>query len=301
MAATTTFVLYKATVKPYEDDSYESLKEILDNPLDEYQPMARNGEVFGLEDKVRKTQGIYFGTFCLVQTRELPQKVKFGEEPEDLFDDDDDEVGLGHYTSFFYDSVNDMIGIQSNRNGISANGVAAFFRRNYNIHSILFELVINPADLARLDNLTQVHSFEVSIAKLQDAQAFGKNSKNASFKEFTTIADNTDANVFRLYFGIGYQRNDSLSKRNIRKYLQSIINNQGVSNVTKIEIRGREGDDDNIEVIDLINNKVKFIVTLPRSRYVDRVYTKSLVTKAISGYQTILPELNTYKIKAKGE
>jgi hypothetical protein len=299
MAATTSFLLFKVTIEPYDTDSYETLQEILDDPKDAYTLMAHDGDQFGLDGLVRKTQGLYYGTFCLVQTQELPQKRKIGEEPEDLFDDDDADVGLGHYTSFFYDSANAMICIQSNRSGISANGIAHFFRRNYHIKDILFEFVINPADLARLDGLTQLNSFEISIAKLQDAQAFSKNSTNASFNELVSIADNTQANTFRLYFGIGYQRNDSLVKAKVRRYLQSVINHQENNNVTKIEIRGREGDEENIQVFDLINNKIKLIVKLPRSRYVDRVYTKSLITKAIAEYQGILPELGTYKIKAK--
>ena len=299
MAATTTFLVYKVTIEPHEKDSYESLKEILDDPKRTYRLMAHDGDQFGLDGLVRKTQGLYYGTFCLVQTQELPQKLKIGEEPENLFDGEDADVGLGHYTSFFYDPDNAMICIQSNRNGISANGIAHFFRRNYQIRNILFEFVINPADLARLDGLTQIHSFEVSVAKLQDAQAFGKSSNNASFKELVSIADNTQANTFRLYFGIGYQKNDTLSRGRVRRYLQSLISHKASNNVTKIEIRGREGDEENIQIIDLINNKVKLTVRLPRSRYVDRVYTKNLITKAISEYQDILPDLDTYKIKAK--
>lgn len=299
MSGTTHFLLYRVTIEPSDDDeSFENFKEILDHPRDKYQGMMHSVHKYQLDGIIRKTQGIYYGTFCLIQTSELPTKAKFGEEPEDLLGDDE-EIGLGHYTSFFFDSTNNMIAVQNNPNGISANGIAAFFRRNYEFRDIIFEHVINPDELAKLNNLTQIRSFEISIAKLENGQAFSKDTDSLSFKEVTKMADSTNANVFRLYLGVGYQKENTLSKGGIRKYINSILGKQAANNITKIEIKGREGDEESLEIIDLINNKIRFTVTLPKARSVNRGYVQKLVTSGITEYQKVLPALHSYKIKAK--
>src|SRR6185437_306450 len=282
MSGTTTFMLFRVTVDPHDDDqSYTSLREILDDPLAEYQKMAINGARFELDGPVRRTHGIYYGTFCLIQTQELPPMVKAGGEPRELLAGEDDDTGLGHYTSFFYDPKYEMVGVQQNRNGISANGVAAFFKRNYHIRSILFEVVINPAELARLNNLTEIKSFQISIAKMENASAFSGKSDSMAFRQVTKIADDTNANVFTLQFGVGYQRDATLRKGSVIDYIRSILRKANVTDVTKIEIKGREQDEDSLHVVDLINNKVKLIVTLPRVRQIDRNYNQKIIIKAI--------------------
>lgn len=299
MSGTTHFLLYRVTIEPNDDDdSFENFKQILDTPLETYEGLMFRGNKFQLDGTIRKTQGIYYGTFCLIQTSELPIKAKFGQEPEDLLSDDED-TGLGHYTSFFFDSSNNMIAVQNNRNGISANGIAAFFKRNYIFRDIQFEHVINPAELARLDNLTQIKSFEISIAKLENGAAFSKDTDSLSFKEVTKMADSTKANVFRLYLGVGYEKEDSLLKGGVKQYIRSLLGKQNVNNITKIEVRGRENDEESLEIIDLINNKIRFTVTLPKARSVNRGYVQKLVTSGITEYQKILPDLESFKIKAK--
>ena len=299
MSGTTTFILFRVTIEPKDKDSFQNFQEILDTPLDEYQPMASNGNRFELEGKIRQTQGLYYGTFCLNQTQELPPIVKFGAAPKELLADEDDDTGIGHYTSFFYDPMHQMVGIQNNRNGISANGIAAFFKRNYEMRDILFEFVINPAELARLNNLTEISSFEVSIAKMENGSAFSSNSDSLTFRQATKVADDTNANVFKLFYGVGYQRGATLRKGSVIDYIKSILGKGAVNNITKIEIKGRETDDANMHVIDLINNKIKLIVTLPRARSINASYNQKIITKAIQEYKDIVPELKSYKIKAK--
>lgn len=301
MASTTNFLLFKVTVEPYEndDESYVNLTEMLDDPKPSYEAMTSGGDRFELDGTIRKTHNIYYGTFCLVQTNELPTIVRVGSEPEDLLNGEDDSTGLGHYTSFFYDPSREMIGVQSNRNGISANGIAMFFKRNYYTKAVYFEYVINPAELARLNNITQINSFEISIAKLQNADAFGHANDQVAFKEITAIADSTNANVFRLYFGVGYEKESSLTKSSILKYARSIMRKRQDTNVTKIEVRGREGDEEFIQIIDLINNKIKLVVSLPRTRSANRIYVERIITNVLAEYNNILPDLNNYKVKAK--
>lgn len=292
----TYFHLYKITVEPREDSVYKTFQEILENPPVRPVTMAKNGNPFQIEGNIKKSGNVYTGTFCLIQKKELPTKAQFGKEPELIIDDEDDG-GLGHYTSFMYDSSNDVIAIQANRNGVSANGVASYFRRNYKVKDIALEIIINPDKLEQLLKMTTISSFQVSIARPENA-AFVNSTNKKAFSEMNTIADNTDANVLTLQIGVGYKRDSTLKKQSIFSYVRSLMSKNQTLDVRKIEIKGKEHEEDNVDTLDLITNKVFIPVVYKSPRTINPRFLNSILKQVIEQYAALKPKIDkTYKVK----
>lgn len=295
---TTYFHLYKITVDPREDSVYKTFQEILDNPPVKQVTMAKKGNPFQIEGKIKKIGNIYTGTFCLIQKKELPTKAHFGKEPEQIIDDEDDG-GLGHYTSFIYDSSNDVIAIQANRNGVSSNGIAAFFKRNYKVKDITLEIIINPDKLEQLLKMTTISSFQVSIARPENGAFVNANNKK-SFFEMNTIADNTAANILTLQLGVGYKRDATLKKTSIFSYVRNLLSDNQTLDVRKIEIKGKENDEDNLDTLDLITNKVFIPVVYKSPRTINPRFLNSILKQVIDDYSVLKEKIDkTYKVKRK--
>jgi hypothetical protein len=298
MSNHSTFDLFKISFDN-EDEDVLSFKKILDSPLEKYSKIAKNGNKIDLDGLIKKDGELYFGIFCLLQTTELPPKAKFGKEPTEILSEDDEDTGLGHYTLFIFDPTNEVIIIQRNRNGVSYNGIAYFFQRNYNVRNFEFEILINPAELKQLSKLSVINTFEFSIAKPESSTAFFDNTDSKSMKQIMRVADDTNANVLKIQFGIGYERSSSLKKSSIIDIARSLLKNKK-EDLQKIEIRGRETDESGIEMVDLINNRAKIIVPTPKVRSITRVYLVKIIKKAIEEYRKIKPDLDkVYKVKRK--
>lgn len=297
MSSTTYFYLFKVTVDPKENSEYSSLKEMLENPPSNPIAMAKKGNKFLLDGPVRRIGGLFTGTFCLIQTNELPTKAKFGEEPSDIIGEEEDG-GLGHYTSFIYDSSNDVIGVQSNRNGVSANGIASYFRRNFNVRDISLEVIINPDEIEKLQKMTSISSFAVTIAKPQSGVAFNNRNQPRAIKEMTDVADRTAANTMTLQLSIGYDRNGTLRKGAVSSYVRSLFSREDSLEIRKVEIRGRETDEDNLETIDLVTNKVSIPVAYKTPRSITPRFLRDILRKAVDSYTELKPKIDrTYKVK----
>jgi len=296
----TYFHLYKLTVEPRADSVYTTFTELLNNPPVKPITLAKKGNPFQLEDKINKKNDIYTGTFCLIQKNELPPKAQFGKKPEKILDDEDDG-GLGHYTSFVYDSSNEVIAIQSNRNGINANELAAYFRRNYKVKEIILEIIINPDKLEELNRMTKISSFEVSIAKPQNGSFIGSGSKGKkSIDEINKIADDTNASVVRLSLGIGYSKDSSLKRSSILSYVRNLLSKTQHIDVKKIEVKGKEADNNHIEVLDLVTNKVVIEVKYTAPRSMSPGFLSYILNKVVDEYTNLKPRLDkVYKVKRK--
>ncbi|NLR67404.1 hypothetical protein HGH92_24080 [Chitinophaga varians] len=297
----TRFYMFHVVVTPKVDSEIRSFKEMLDHIPSSTDPMKKNDNKFNLDGDVVKRNGIYRGTFCLSQGNSLPPKVKFGSEPQNLELDEDE--GLGYYTSFFYDSDTQMIMVQYNRNGITANGIASFFKKNFSefIRKIEFKVVINPADLLRLGDFTEIRKVELSIAQIQGGGVLANDGVMRSFNELNSISDKTNANTINITLGMGFasggMRRSAIS--NLLRLLQRA--DQGQGSITKMEVTGKEEDEGAMKVIDFITNKVIIDVSLPRYRHMNPTTLRSIINDAIVQYDLIKPQIATYRVRSRPE
>lgn len=297
MAISTNYYMFQVNIDPYDDSEFRTLKDMLDNmpDVDDRIPLTKNGNKFDIYGVIGKKQSMYFGTFCLVQMNELPPRAKLGEAPVEL--DMDEDEGLGHYTSFVYDSTNNIIMVQSNRNGITANGIAAFFSRNFSVRSIVFDVVINPSDIQRLEAMSEIRNVEISIARVQNGNIFN-NGRKRPISEMQQLGDDTNANILKLTLGVGYDRSATLKKRSILSLVKDLLKFEREGEVQKIIISGKETDESGIEMIDLITNKVIIKVSLPAVRSISEISIQREIDEVIKQYKDRKREVDTvYKVK----
>jgi hypothetical protein len=291
----TKFHLFKLTLEFREDTAYQNFEEILVEDPRVLHILAKNGNPFRLDGKVKKANHLYSGTFCLIQKNELPIKAYLDKDPEKLLDDAD-EGGLGHYTSFLYDSTNNIIAIQFNKNGISANGIISYFIRNYKIKDIILEPIINPDKIEKLLEMSSISSFEISVARPEHFTGF--NNSNKDFGEMNKIADITKASTIKLTVSVGYQKKSSLDKNSIISYVNNLLGRNQALEVKKIEIKGKETDDDNIQTLDLITNKVYIEVNYTSPRSINSSFMNKIIEKVIEEYIILKPDIDKfYKVK----
>ena len=293
--AITHFHLFKLTIEFREDSNFQSFEQLLMAAPDTLHILAKNGNPFRIDGEVKKVNNLYTGTFCLIQKNELPIKAYLDKDPEKLLDDWD-EGGLGHYTSFLYDSTNSIISIQSNKNGVSANGIISYFNRNYKIKDLILEPIINPDNIEKLLQMRSISSFEVSVARPENFNDINK--KNKAISEMHEIADITKASTLKLTVGIGYQKKSSLDKKTIFSYARKFLSQQQEFEVKKIEVRGKENDEDNIQTLDLITNKVSIQINYNPPRSINLIFLGQILEKVIEEYLILKPEIDmTYKVK----
>lgn len=289
--------MFQVTVNPKVNSNIENFKDMLDNIPDVHIPMLKDGDEFDLYGTIKKKGAIYYGTFCLVQTGGLPPKAKRGAVPVPLVLDPDE--GLGHYTSFFFDPTNNIVMVQANRNGITANGVAAFFKRNFTEHirKIEFKVVINPADLTRLRRMSEIKSVTLSIAGLQGGGILANDRVRRSIGELNGIADKTGTSSINLTLSMG-KAGGSLKKAAIFSIFRSINAADQEGSVLKMEVTGSEEGDDTMRVIDFITNKVMIDATYIRPRHFNDSTITAIILDAIDQYDQIRDEISTaYRVR----
>ena len=70
--------------------------------------------------------------------------------------------------------------------------------------------------------------------------------------------------------------------------------------VKKIEIKGKEHDDDNLDTLDLITNKVCIPVIYKSPRTINPRFLNSILKKVVEDYSAMKPKIDkTYKVKRK--
>jgi hypothetical protein len=300
MATSYNFHLYKLTVEFRDNSPFTTFEEMLKNLPANPIPLMKDGNPFGLDGRIAKVGNLYCGTFCLIQKTELPPKITAGGEAEELPIVEDE--GLGHYTGFIYDPTNDCIAIQMTRNGVSPNGLCHYFRRNYNIRDIYIEIVINPTELDKLERLTSINTMLVKIARPERGTIFTRDNQPKAIAEINQLADKTAANVMTIELGIGYFRDASLRKPSILQIVRSLFRNDQPQDVQRIEIRGREGDEQSVQLLDLVQKKVVLKAMFQTVRSINANHLKNILKKVAEQYSDIKRDVDrVYKVKRKND
>lgn len=299
--SSTKFQMFQVKITPKIDSEIASFQNMLDNMPDPRVVMRKDGDDFDLIDGINKRRAIYYGTFCLVQNSDLPPRAKLGETPKDLELDEDE--GLGHYTSFFFDSSNDIILIQYNRNGITASGIAKYFKKNFKteIRKIEFNVVINPSEIERLRRMGEVRSLELSVAGVRGGGILANDGVSRSVGELRSIADKTNADSISIKLTMGHTPG-TLRRNRIAAIFGNLLRADTHGDIKKMEITGKESDEDALETIDFITNKVVVAVALPRSRHFTLATIEKIVKDGIANYNEIKPEIDTvYKVRRNSD
>jgi len=223
----------------------------------------RSGPV-ELVGKIVSENGFFMGTMSHNQMIDLPpvQDMETGEVSQlDL----KETQGLGHYSSFLFDPHLQFIIYESKMTGVTLNAFCRFFELNYNLPEIQTEFVLDPQDIERMSRMDTIKKFHVKIAKNETGDIFG--SKKVGFGQIIDSADDTNSNELEYTIKASRLRDSSLNRTKITNFVRAFSKHIQTEEVTKLEVTGREIEDNASRVIDFVANRVRIKIQVEKQRF----------------------------------
>lgn len=275
------------------DGEIVNLAEVWDLNRTNYGDVLQNGSPISLIE-IKQEGKFIFGTLAHTQMSDLDpvmdSKTKkiIGEIPLE------DTQGLGHFTSFLYDKELSMIVYESRQMGVTLSSFCKFFEKNYQTAPIETEFVLDPQELAKLDKLTLIRKFSVKIAKVENGSIF--HNKKSSFERIIKSADNTNTNT--LEYTITADRGEGLTLNKVKQMTKDLFQYKGSDEVKKLEITGKETEEQAAEVINFVTNQVRVSIKVARERFSQSFTLKEKYALVEDEYMKSRPHLLlAYKLK----
>lgn len=243
-------------------DSPVKFKDLFESLSVNYIPMSKDSKtILRTIDFIDKGDWI-LGAIDNIQMTDLPNQTDVKTQETNPLNIPDTS-GLSFPTCFLYDKELDMVAFESGKNKLTFNNFCAYFEYIHNIKEIQTEIVLDPVDYAKLANINYISKFSVKIVKLQTGTVF--HSKKKAVSNIIKAADDTDNSVLDLTLSSGLSRK-SLKVSTIKNYITSLLSFKDSEEVTKIEINGREENEEHGTVLNFIENKVRFAIDVERKR-----------------------------------
>lgn len=284
------FDVFHVVVEMRENQPQRSFLNLLDNPSVPEIPIGRDGGSFVLNGPIA-TNGIYrTGSFKFIQMTDIPPTGSISGNTFQIPLNQNE--GLAHYTSFFYDTQRGTLMVESTHAGTSSGGIAVYFQRNHqDVKDIKFNMVLDPTNEDKLSRMNIIKKIDIRVARYENGQVF--DSRNRSIKQITDVADSTDTNILEVKMSAGRKRDDSLSLPRTKQLIRSLRGWTSTQEVQKILVTGNDENGDRV-AIDFITDRVKIEVTLPRSRFVSDVTINRKIEAAIEEYNLIRNDLRGF-------
>ncbi len=246
----------------------KKLVDAFNAPPAKYQSIEREDEssVSLLRGKLHSDKnGLVYGTLIHNQKNDIPFTFDDATQVGTPLEIEDGK-GLGYETSFIFDPETCIVMIESVKNGVGIGSFCNFFEKNLNVPGLEYAVVINPSEINKLNSMTSITKFEVKVANLQSGDIFG--GKNVSAKQVMNAADDTNTDILEMVLSVGYNRDSSLSLRTIKAYVRDFLKlkSEDKKELKKLLVSGKEGDDSKTDTIDLIQQRMKDGIWVPRVR-----------------------------------
>lgn len=252
------------------EDAFNTVAEAFTTPPTEFEKTVRSDEssVSLLRGKLHKdANGLVYGTLIHTQKNDIPFTFDDETQTEEELTELGDKKGLGYETSFVFDPIVNIVMIENIKNGVGIGSFCHFFSSNFNLNTLEYGVVINPSDIDKLNRMTTITKFEVKIARLQSGNPFA-GKKNVTANDIIAAADDTNTDTLDFSLSVGYKRGESLSLRKIKDFVRDFRKLRSTDNkeLKKLLVSGRVGDDNPIEPLDLIQQRLKDSITVTRVR-----------------------------------
>jgi len=203
-----------------------------------------------------KNGGLIFGTLIHTKTRDFPFAFDDNSQTASELPIPDDQ-GLATGTSFLFDPEVNIVMIESVKDGVGIGAFCQFFERNLALESLDAGIVIDPADIQRLQSFKLISKVQFKIARLQGASPF-KGEKTALGSLIKT-ADATNTNILEMTMTSGRARNSTLLLSTTMAMIDEIRRHISKENkdVKKMLVTGRSSTDGYSAEIDLIKQRIR--------------------------------------------
>ena len=254
---------YKITPLVSEEQLYNSQEELksafyFPNDKEYNNVYQKNGTVDLYGKRITKNNYI-LGTFTFIQLENIPPKQNIiTKNIEDLpFDEND---GLGHQTSFLFDTLTNIIVIVSRRPGVNASSIHRFVKENFNVCRFSLDFVQKPSSLENFLKTSSYKKLKVKIAHPSSiGHLMGDNSVSATLRLMDEFLSH------KISFEVESTTRESLDVGAVRNFVDLIRNNFDEN----LEVLRITGNDENVEEksFDFISNRVRQKIVVEVTRF----------------------------------
>ncbi len=199
------------------------------------------------------------GDIIRIRMDEMPLKASLSGPvtPLNLAEDE----GIGEETAFYYHPPSRVLLFQYNRHGVSASMASYYFRRKADIEGdIVLEPVLQEDVLLRLARMCIFRKFVFRVAGEQNAQVF--QGQGHGVGALTDLIHQFQAPTIEVTLSLGRKRQGSLGLQAVRDTIAQMLRFAAGSQpqVERLQIAGREGEEDDIRFIDLLRDRMTEMV-----------------------------------------
>ena len=159
---------------------------------------------------------------------------------------------FAHENAMLYDPEANMAFLESTLNGMRAGAIADYFKEFANrneSYTLIPQLDAEAAARARRYQTIRSVNLRVAMGPITGAD------REAGIGVIKSFGENYDAGTIDIEIKAQRERGRSLSLTSVWWTIANILGNDAPNNVTRMIVKGREHDDDQIEPIDLIQHK----------------------------------------------
>lgn len=210
-------------------------------------------------ESYRMEGNIRIGSATKINTLTLPSKANIrvpGVQSLGLADDE----GVANLTAFVIDPVNLAVVMQRNSQGVRAGSFVHLLENLLGISDIGLNIMLETDVVNKLNRMQFFSKFTVRIANPTAPQ----NYEDVAVRESAQIAQYYNARDIKLELGIGSGQNRGpLAIQRIKATINKLLNAREETKLQSLVVRGKENDDDRIEPLDLIQQRLSCEIDVP--------------------------------------
>lgn len=202
---------------------------------------------------------IHYGVVSRIKMDYLPKKAKLSTPGVSSLGLGDDE-GIAGLTSFLFDPILKVIVIQKQADCVSVRALLSLFEHVTGERGLDAAPLILQNALNRLYRMRIIRSWEVKVVSPTTAEEYDDYSAKAA----ATLAAQYEARTIHIHLGIGNGRgslNIDAIKNSSLRLLRMLTGER--KELKTLRITGKGVDDEKLEILDLINQKLTHSVEIP--------------------------------------
>lgn len=241
-----------------KDLFYSTIDPSIFVPKDSYFKIEHSDGFVNLYSLEERHNRYVLGTFVYIQTDNIPPSYnEDSKQPSELNIGEFD--GLGYDSSFIYDRVTRIIGLESKKPGTSLKSVQEFIIKNFGLRGGNFKVVVMPDEYEKFIESREFSRLEIDLAiPNNDVGLLKPGEQNAD--KLLEIMSSLKATKTKIIMSNGHSRKRKLSLSDVKEFVNSLMNSNNINehspNIKAIKITGIDAETDHNHVFDLITNRL---------------------------------------------
>ncbi len=223
-------------------------------PQDETRNVDYNHVPIRLQE-IHRANSLWIGDLVRIRMDGIPPKTKLSGEQDDL--DLDDDEGLGEETAFLFNQRLSVLVLQRNRHAVSAGGFSHYFASKGRVGYIKLDPILRRDAYVRMSKMRIQRKLEIAVAGIQNLNIVDTSVLGVA--SIINLANEYASPHVGITLSMGHTRGTLSHVTELARFLSSISERYSSlrhSPVTKITIMGKANEDEPMEVIDLLEDRM---------------------------------------------